>query len=49
MEKNVKKNAYTHTHIYMYITESLFCTAEINTTLSFNYASVKNRFKKRYI
>ena len=27
----------------MYITESLCCTAEINTTLYFNYTSIKNK------
>ena len=27
--------------IYMCITESLYCTAEINTTLSINYTSIK--------
>ena len=26
---------------YMYITESLCCTAEINTTLQINYTSIK--------
>ena len=38
MEKNMNENVcvyiYTHTHIYTHTTESLFCTAEINTTLS---------------
>ena len=42
MEKNIKKNVYTC------ITESLCCTAEINTTLYINYASIKNKLKKRY-
>ena len=31
-------------YIYIYKTESLYCTAEINTTLPINYTSAK--FKK---
>ena len=34
-------------YIYMYITESLFCTAEINTTLQINYTSIKKKIKKK--
>ena len=38
MEKNIKKNKCIHTHTYIshihiYITESLYYTAEINITL----------------
>ena len=39
MEKNIKKNVY----ICVYITESLFYTAEINTTLWTNYTSIKKK------
>ena len=35
MEKNIKKN------VCICITESLRCTAEINTTLSINYTLIK--------
>ena len=35
--KNIKKNIYTT------ITESLCCTAEIGTTLSINYTSIKKK------
>ena len=38
MEKNMKKN------VCMCVTESLCCPAEINTTLSINYTSVKNNY-----
>ena len=31
MERNMKKNIYIYTHVY--IIESLFCEAGINTTL----------------
>ena len=34
MEKSIKKNVYVYTG-------SLFCTAEINTTLQTNYTSIK--------
>ena len=34
-KKNIKKN------LYMYITESLYCIAEIGTTLQVNYISIK--------
>ena len=37
MEKNMKKNIY----ICVCITESLHCTAEINTTLLINYTSIQ--------
>ena len=37
-EKNMKKN------IYMCITESLCFITEINTKLSINYTSIKNKF-----
>ena len=33
-------------YLYIYITESLCCTAEINTTLQINYISIKLIFKK---
>ena len=35
MEKNTKKNIYTHTCVCvcMCVTESLFCTPETNVTL----------------
>ena len=35
MEKNIKKNIYTHTHTHthIYVTESLCYTPETNTTL----------------
>ena len=36
-------------HIYIYITESLCCTPETNTTQEINYTSIKNKFKKFYI
>ena len=39
MEKNIKNNVY----ICVYITESLFYTAEINTTLWTNYTSIKKK------
>ena len=35
MEKNIKNN------VYVCITESLCCTAEINTILQMNYTSIK--------
>ena len=38
----MKKNTY----IYICITESLCCTAEINTTLSINYTSKQIKKKK---
>ena len=31
--KECKKDIYIYTYIYTYITESFFCTAEINTIL----------------
>ena len=37
--KNMKKN------VYICITESLWSTAVINTTLQFNYTSIKNFLK----
>ena len=39
MEKNIKKN------VYMCITESLFCIAEMNTMLQINYTSINNNNK----
>ena len=42
MEKNIKKN------VYLCITESLCCTAEMNTTLEINYTSIKKFFKIFY-
>ena len=42
MEKNIKKE-----YIYICITESLCCTAEINTTLWINYTSITKKEKKR--
>ena len=45
MEKNTKKDKYMYIHIY--ITESLCCAPETNTTLQINYNSVKCSFKKK--
>ena len=42
MKKNIKKN------VYMLITESLCCTAEISTTLQINYSSIKNYENKKF-
>ena len=44
--KNVKKNMHSYIYIYIYISDSyiykaLCCIAEINTTLSINYTSIK--------
>ena len=39
MEKNIFKN------VCICVTESLSCTAEINTTLCINYTSVKRMLK----
>ena len=39
MEKNIKKT------VCMCVTESLCCTAEINTTLYINYSSIINKLK----
>ena len=36
MEKNLKKK-----YMYIYVTESLCCTPETNTTLYINYTSIK--------
>ena len=33
-------------NIYVYITESLCCTAKTNTTLQINYTSIKQNNKK---
>ena len=33
MEKNIKMEIYIYIYIYIYKTESLCCTAEVNTTL----------------
>ena len=41
MEKNTKKNVNIH------ITESLCCTAEVNTTLQINYTSKKKKNLKK--
>ena len=38
MEKNMKKNIY----IYIYVTESIFCAAEINTALEINDTWIKS-------
>ena len=38
MEKNMKKNIY----IYVYVTELLCFTAEINIALYMNYTFIKN-------
>ena len=45
MEKNTKKDKYMYIHIY--ITESLCCAPETNTTLQINYNSVKCIFKTK--
>ena len=34
MEKNIKKNVYTRIYIYLRITESFCCTAEMGTNTS---------------
>ena len=39
MEKNIKKN------VYICVTESPCCTAEINTTLQINYTTIKEKTK----
>ena len=42
---------YLEKNVYVCITESLWCTAVINTTLYINYTSTKNKnkFKKKTI
>ena len=47
MEKNLKKNTYVSIYIYIYISESLCCTPETNTTLQSNYTSIKKKQIKK--
>ena len=44
MEKNMKENIYIYMHIYICITESLCCTAEIKDN-TLNQLYFKNIFK----
>ena len=36
-------------NVDLYITESLWCTAETNTALSINYTSIKYILKNKYM